>query len=157
MIVCKIAKVGEIMKIEKKLIMIIAIFIIVIFLNGIEAFGWDGYTEETSALAEGESYRISSSKFQDPVDNPDFWDPVESDESELADKAGILLGVIATVGVVAAVIILVLLGMKYLLGSVEEKANLKKSMLIYILGIIFLVACTVIPNIIYNFSHDVFG
>lgn len=89
----------------------------------------------------------------DPTENPDSWKPwdvYQSSEGEIAEKAGEVLGIINVIGIVSSVIVAVLLGIKYMLGSVEEKSEYKKSLPIYILGVLFLVACTTIPNIIYN-------
>lgn len=131
--------------------------IILILINNIETFAFSDFSEdiETSGYAV-EITKISSSEFKDPTEDPDYWKPVASQETELAEKAGVLLGVINVLGVVSAVIALVLLGMKYFLGSVQEKAEFKNSFGIYILGIVLLVLCTTLPNIIYNVSQEVF-
>ena len=88
--------------------------------------------------------------FVDPTTNPSYWEPSISDDDELKDKAGTVLGIINTVGIVCAVIVLAVLGVKYMLGSVEEKADLKKSMIPYVIGMFLLICATTLPNIIYN-------
>ena len=131
-------------KLLMKILVIMILLIIIISTNSIKIF--------------------ASSEFKDPTEDPDYWNPIKDqngqeitqDEPELLNKAGILLGVISVLGVVSAVIALVLLGMKYFIGSVEEKADIKKSLWIYILGIVLLVACTTVPNIIFNLSQGVF-
>lgn len=92
--------------------------------------------------------------FIDPTTNPSYWEPSLSDDDELKDKAGAVLGIINTVGIVCAVIVLAVLGVKYMLGSVEEKADLKKSMIPYVIGIFLLVCATTLPNIIYNIVNS---
>lgn len=123
-------------KLLMKILVIMILLIIIISTNSIKIF--------------------ASSEFKDPTENPDYWQPTITEEDELAEKAGVLLGVINVIGVVSAVIALALLGMKYFLGSVQEKAEFKNSILPYILGIVLLVACTTLPNIIYNISKEVF-
>lgn len=153
-------KVGDVMKnirLTKKILATLIIFIMIISINNIKTFALSDPSEDNAISGEVVGViEIASSDFVDPTENPDWWEPTESEESELAEKAGILLGVINVLGVVSAVIALVLLGMKYFLGSVQEKADFKNSLWLYILGIILLVACTTIPNIIFNVSKDVF-
>ena len=151
---------GDVMKnirLTKKILATLIIFIMIISINNIKTFALSNSSEDNAISGEVVGViEIASSDFVDPTENPDWWEPTESEESELTEKAGILLGVINVLGVVSAVIALVLLGMKYFLGSVQEKADLKNSLWLYILGIILLVACTTIPNIIFNVSKDVF-
>lgn len=54
--------------------------------------------------------------------------------SDLTDFGGRILGIIQTIGVVLAVVILAILGIKYMMGSAEEKADYKKSFIPYIVG-----------------------
>lgn len=156
----KIAEVGDVMKnirFAKKILVTIIIFIMMILTNNIKTFALENYFDSKTISEEVIStVEIATSDFHDPTEDPGWWEPNPSEEKELAEKAGILLGVINVLGVVSAVIALVLLGMKYFLGSVEEKAEFKKSLLPYILGIVLLVACTTLPNIIYNISQGVF-
>ena len=123
-------------KLLMKILVIMILLIIIISTNSIKIF--------------------ASSEFKDPTEDPDDWQPTITEEDELAGKAGVLLGVINVIGVVSSVIVLALLGIKYFLGSIQDKADIQKSMLIYILGIIFLVVCTTLPNIIYKISQEIF-
>ena len=43
-----------------------------------------------------------------------------------------IVGILQTVGVVLSVIVLVVLGIKYMMGSAEEKAEYKKTMIPYL-------------------------
>ena len=65
---------------------------------------------------------------------------------------GKLMGVLQTVGVVVAVIILIVLGIKYMAGSAEEKAEYKKTMIPYLVGAILIFAASTIANVIYEFA-----
>lgn len=57
-----------------------------------------------------------------------------------------------TVGIVVAVVILLILGIKYMIGSAEEKAEYKKTMIPYIVGAILIFASTTIVNVVYNMA-----
>ena len=88
--------------------------------------------------------------FTDPTVDPNAWKPNIVVDDDLGNKAGNVLKIINTIGIVCAVIVLTVLGIKYMMGSVEEKADIKKSMIPYIIGMFFLVSVTTIPNIIYS-------
>ena len=64
-----------------------------------------------------------------------------------------IMGIIQTAGVVIAVIVLMVLGIKYMMGSAEEKAEYKKTMIPYLVGAILIFAATTIANVIYNFAN----
>lgn len=63
-----------------------------------------------------------------------------------------LVGIFQTVGVVVSVVIVLALGIKYIMGSPEEKAEYKKSMIPYLVGAILLFAASTITNIVYQFA-----
>ena len=58
------------------------------------------------------------------------------------------------VGVILSVIILVMIGIKYMLGSVEEKADYKKSMIPYLIGALMVFSVTTLPQLIYKFIQN---
>lgn len=63
--------------------------------------------------------------------------------------------IIRNVGIVAAVIILMVLGIKYMMGSAEEKAEYKKTMIPYLVGAIVLFAASAIATAVITFSNSV--
>ena len=54
------------------------------------------------------------------------------------------------VGIVIAVIIILVIGIKYMIGSAEEKAEYKKTMIPYLVGAILIFAGATIVNVVYN-------
>lgn len=64
-----------------------------------------------------------------------------------------IIGVVRTVGVIVAVVILLVLGIKYMMGSAEEKADYKKSMIPYVVGAILIFASTTIVGIVYDMAN----
>ena len=77
--------------------------------------------------------------------------------NEIQSVGGRILGVLQTVGVILAVIILVVLGIKYMMGSAEEKAEYKKTMIPYLVGAVFIFAAPILANIVYNFVKSLGG
>lgn len=77
--------------------------------------------------------------------------------NEVVSIGGKIITVINAVGVVLAVIILVVLGIKYMMGSAEEKAEYKKTMIPYIIGAVFIFAAPTIANVVYNLAKGLNG
>ena len=78
----------------------------------------------------------------DPVDVSDAGDAIE-----LGKK---IIGGITAVGTVISVVVTLIMGIKYMLGSVEEKAEYKKSMVPILVGMILLFGTSWILKIIYE-------
>ena len=76
-----------------------------------------------------------------------------------ADKAkaigGKILGIVQVVGSIVAVIILAVLGIKYMMGSAEEKAEYKKTFIPYIIGAVLVFAASNLAGVVYNFAQDI--
>lgn len=66
-----------------------------------------------------------------------------------------IIGIITTVGVVVAVVILLVLGIKYMMGSASEKAEYKKTMIPYLIGVVLLVAITQFIGLIANIVSNI--
>lgn len=75
--------------------------------------------------------------------------------SEVQSVGQNIMGVIQVIGVVIAVIILMILGIKYMMGSAEEKAEYKKTMIPYIVGAILIFSASTIANVIYTFAEGI--
>ena len=73
-----------------------------------------------------------------------------TDSAKLKSMTGIVLGVIQIIGTISSVVVLMVLGIKYMLGSVEEKAEYKKNFVPYLVGAVLLFAGTAIPQLIYQ-------
>lgn len=65
-----------------------------------------------------------------------------------------VITIVSTVGTIFSVIVLVVLGIKYMMGSAEEKAEYKKTLLPYIIGAALVFAASSIATIIFNFTSN---
>lgn len=74
--------------------------------------------------------------------------------TKLEKKANTIYAYIRNIGIILSVIILLVIGIKYMLGSVEEKANYKETLLPYIIGAFLLFTGSLIPQLIYNFMQN---
>ena len=67
------------------------------------------------------------------------------------------MSVITGIASAISVIVLAILGVKYMLGSAEEKSTYKKSMIIYIIGAIVIFSAPTIVSIFYNVFSNLLG
>ena len=84
--------------------------------------------------------------------DPGGWDPPElnpSDVDEVIGIAAIIISGIRAFGIIVSVVVLMIMGIKYMTGSIEEKAEYKKTMIPYLLGVfIFFGLSQLLPIII---------
>lgn len=69
---------------------------------------------------------------------------------EITTLGGRIVSIVQVVGVVIAVVIILVIGIKYMIGSAEEKAEYKKTMMPYLVGAILIFAGSTIVNVVYN-------
>lgn len=73
-----------------------------------------------------------------------------ADTSAITGKAQTWLATIRNVSAIVAVFVITILGFKYMMGSVEEKAGYKKSFIPLIVGIVVIVAATTIASFLFG-------
>lgn len=73
---------------------------------------------------------------------------------EVLNLGKTIVSIMQTVGIVVAVVVLLVLGIKYMMGSAEEKAEYKKTMIPYLVGAILIFASTTIVNVVYNIANS---
>ena len=61
-----------------------------------------------------------------------------------------ILGALQIIGIISSVIALSLIGIKYMLSSVEEKAEYKKTFSVYIVGAILVFGISILLKPIYE-------
>ena len=66
------------------------------------------------------------------------------------DVAGNVIKLIRNVAAIAAVVIISILGIKYMIGSTEERAEYKKSFIPLIVGIVVVLAASSIASLIFS-------
>ena len=76
-------------------------------------------------------------------------EPTGDEMTTLGNK---IIGILQTGGIVLSVVILVVLGIKYMMGSAEEKAEYKKTMIPYLIGAILIFAASALAGMIYSFA-----
>lgn len=84
--------------------------------------------------------------------DPGFYEPesliVSQNSDKIMDIGNSIIGVLQIVGSIISVIVLVILGIKYMVGSAEERAEYKKSMMPYLIGAVMVFAITNLLGIV---------
>ena len=118
---------------KKYIISIIAIMLLVLIIScvtcEVQALGLDAFT------------------------NPEDYTSNVGDNTPILGFGNIIVWVVRTVGTAISVLMLVLIGIKYIMGSVEEKAEYKQTMWPYIIGAILIFAGASITNMIYEMMN----
>lgn len=75
-------------------------------------------------------------------------------DNDIMNFGGKILSAITTTGIVLSVIVLSVIGIKYMLGSAEEKAEYKKTLMPYLVGAGLVFGASTIAQIVYNFMKN---
>lgn len=73
---------------------------------------------------------------------------------KITNIAGIIIAFLRNVSIIIAVIVITLLGLKYMLGSVEDKADYKKTFPNVIIGIILIAGIFSIVSAIFSLAGN---
>lgn len=77
------------------------------------------------------------------------------DSSKITSTGGGIMGILQVVGMVISVIILIVIGIKYMMGSAQEKAEYKKTFIPYVVGAILVFAACAIAGVVVNFAQNI--
>lgn len=89
--------------------------------------------------------------------NPGDLQGTQVEQGNIQNVGNRIIGIIQAVGSIIAVIILLILGIKYMMGSAEEKAEYKKTMLPYLVGAVILLLASNIVGAIFNTVGGIFA
>ena len=118
----------------RKVIIISLLVLIIILFFPTKIFATGLYVDSEIKLATG---------VIDPDDfDPDKNKPTQSEIAPIMNKANVIIGTIRVIGIVVSFVTLMVLGIKYMTGSVSEKAEYKKTMIPYIIGAFMVLALT---------------
>lgn len=133
---------------KKKIIVLIILFLfLIIFVQSVS------YAKPFDGQGGGTGGTLSDDKLG--LDNLDDYKGTGTISVSFQQKLSIIFTAIRIIGTVLSVIILIVIGIKYMLGSVEEKADYKKTMMPYIYGTFFLFTGSFIPQIIFDFIKNI--
>ncbi len=146
----------------KKLIAILLISVFTIFLFGQNYCYAENSNYRKKELSDGGGSKgldnntggYYDNKGSDIISNPDDYKPNVTSDQDFKITLSVIVGIIRAFGIVVGVISLMIIGVKFLVGSVEEKAEYKKVIPGYVLGAIMVMAISLIPTLIYDVTKD---
>lgn len=90
--------------------------------------------------------------------NTNDWDPstgTKEGDAKLLEIGNKIVGPIQVIGSLVSVIAIIIIGIKYMLGSVEEKAQYKETLGPYFLGAVLVFGITNVLSIVYNIAKQI--
>ncbi len=85
----------------------------------------------------------------------DAGNPEDATADKVDDVVSIVITIARVVGVTVAIVMLLVVAMKYMTAAPGEKADIKKSAVVYVVGAIVLFAVTGILGIINTFASNI--
>ena len=119
-----------------KIVKIISILMLVIMLA----------TVAMPVFATDAGYSTVIKNIKDKAEDP----TTNVDTTGMEEIAGKVLKLVRNVAVILAVILITVLGVKYMMGSVEEKAGYQKSFVPLIVGAVVVVAATQLATMLFS-------
>ena len=142
----------------KKVVKMLIITIITIIIANISAI------YNNKSYADGED---KSGPMGDITENLNEWNPgatINADDyyatgeySKFDNAVEAIAGMIGVIGTVISVGSLAVIGIKFLLGSVEEKAQYKQTLVPWLIGAVMVFGMTNLPNIIFKMARGTFN
>lgn len=74
--------------------------------------------------------------------------------AKLEEMTEQILGIIQIIGTIVSVAMLIVIGIKYMTGSIEEKAEYKETLKPYLIGAFLLFSGSSVPQIIYQLAKN---
>ena len=78
-----------------------------------------------------------------------------SAQNQVTSIGNQIIGILTTAGVVVAVVVLLILGIKYMMGSASEKAEYKKTMIPYLVGAILIFGASAITKVVVSIGQGI--
>ena len=76
-----------------------------------------------------------------------------ADTTNLESVGANIVDIVTTIGIIVAVVVLLVLGIKYMMGSASEKAEYKKTMIPYLIGAILIFGASAIAKAVIQMSR----
>lgn len=141
------------------------ILMLVVIINIFEMYNTKSYADlhnsfEKDVFDGGGSSEghLNDSGMQDVSKIPGAWKPSnQADSTKFNQKVGVIASVVRNVGILVSVGTLMAIGIKFMLGSVEEKAQYKQTLIPWLVGAILIFAMTSLPSLLYNMSQGMFN
>lgn len=146
----------------KKVVKFTILIIMVLLITNIFAvYSHKSYAAPVEVTDDGGSTSTSTSTkgMTDVTQDLNFWGDIkENGVGTFFDKkVEKIASAVRYIGIIISVITLSVIGIKFMLGSVEERAQYKQTLMPWLIGAIMVFAMTNIPSIIYSFTKGTFN
>lgn len=133
------------MKKSKVIVLILTMILLIIFPLTVNA------EIITSSSTQGISGTVENpNDFQINPDDYESSGPNATDVKDMYKFGGSIAGVIQIVGTIVSVGVMMILGIRYMLASADEKAEYRERMLPYFIGAILLFGASNIVKVVFN-------
>lgn len=123
--------------------------IIIIFILTIILFANFSSVQASALVNAGSSVIQPSDSASDDILEWEFSMDQEI-PSKVTDVIGLLIALLRNISIIITILVIVTLGIKYMLGSVQEKAEYKKSFATIIIGVSLITLTTAIVDVIFK-------
>lgn len=99
-----------------------------------------------------QKYQGGQSNLEDPIKNPDFYEPEDTtgNNTKFIEVGNVVIGTLRLIGTVVSVIALMVIGLRFMLGSVSERATYKETMIPYLIGVVMVFTIPHVLGIVYD-------
>ena len=129
----------------KRILLSFLITLIIFFLNTLSVKAHDVEIVDSIKVATG-------------IVDPNDYRPGAIDEQDIKPAvtiANTIINTIGVIGAIASVLALIIMGLKYMMGSVSEKAEYKKTMIPYLVGVLIFFTITQFLVVIFNLVNQI--
>lgn len=140
----------------KKIILFFIVILIIVAINNIAYASQESIELQKIAVSKGQDTSLtkheSGSETSTEINYKNYNPSDPGEYTKVTSIAGNVLGIVRNIGVAVAIIALTIIGVKYMIGSVEQKAEYKKSMIPFVIGVIILASSTTLVKTIYDIT-----
>lgn len=98
-------------------------------------------------------------EFHDVISDTNYYTQINdinsSDAQRVEETISKVLSIITNIGMIVSAIIPAVIGVKYMIGSVEERAEYKKDMIPYLVGSVLIFGISIIVKILQTFGNQI--
>ena len=98
-------------------------------------------------------------EFHDVISDTNYYTQINdinsSDAQRVEETISKVLSIVTNIAMVVSVIILAVIGVKYMIGSAEERAEYKKDMIPYLVGSVLIFGISIIVKILQTFGNQI--
>ncbi len=95
---------------------------------------------------------VVKASYSDQVDG--LFDVDAEGTENIMNVGGNIVSIVTTIGIIVAVVVLLVLGIKYMMGSASEKAEYKKTMIPYLVGALLIFGASAIAKAVIAISEN---